>query len=125
MNSDLNLQSIERKAQNTTFIDGLWDMYVGGVFLSMGLYSLLDNDVWAGVLMMLPLVFPFFGKKIFTSKRLGYANFGEKRIVQKRKAMLILSVSFILGIIASIFFFYTGTSNNPVVEFVQQHFYIV
>ncbi len=125
MNTDLNIQSIERRAENTTFIDGLWDMYVGGVFLSMGLYSFFGNDLWAGVLIILPLVFPFLGKKYFTSKRLGYVNFGKKREVQNKKTVLILSISFILGIIASLFFFYADTSTNSVVEFIKHHFYIV
>ncbi len=90
----LDLKQLERKAFRATHQDGLWDIYIGGVAMSMAALAFSDDSD------AFPLVrFGFFlaglalsyliywgGKKYITTPRLGQVKFGPRR--QRRKVTL-------------------------------------
>ena len=89
-----NLNDLEKKAFRATHQDGLWDVYIGLIILSMSVlaFSNEDNSArylrYALFLLGLSLAFLFFwgGKKYLTTPRLGQVKFGPRR--QRRKMTL-------------------------------------
>ena len=98
MSETLDLKAIERKAFRATHQDGLWDIYIGGVVLSMSIlaYS-TDSDavplVRFGLYLLglgaFWLIF-WAGKKFITTPRLGQVKFGPQRQRRKRTLVTIL-----------------------------------
>lgn len=102
MSQNLNLKEIEKKAFRSTHQDGLWDIYIGGIVLSMSTlaYS-MESEAFPTVRFTLYVIgLSFFyllfwvGKKYLTAPRLGQVKFGAQR--QRRKRTL---VTFLVGIV--------------------------
>jgi len=90
MTQELNLKEIERKAFRSTHQDGLWDILLGLIVISMAVYMYRPDEGYSprNQLLMLAgfglsfLVF-WAGKKFVTVPRMGLVLFGPLR---KRKA---------------------------------------
>jgi hypothetical protein len=102
MTASLDLKSIERKAFRSTHQDGLWDIYIGGIVLSMAVlayptaseaYPLFHFGLYLAGMGIFYLIF-WAGKKYLTTPRLGQVKFGPQR--QRRKLTMILVL---LGIV--------------------------
>jgi len=100
MNQPLDLKEIERRAFRSTYQDGLWDIYQGGIVLSFtafaGALSRPDDfDSWQRFLIFVSgialsyLVF-WAGKKFITLPRLGQAVFGPVRQQRNRRLSTVL-----------------------------------
>ena len=97
MTNTLDLKMIEKKAFRAVHQDGLWDIYIGGVVLSMSILantfsseddnSLLRFGLYLAGLGLFYLLF-WAGKKYITIPRLGQVKFGPRR--QKRRLMMML-----------------------------------
>jgi hypothetical protein len=94
MSDLLDLKNIEQKAFRATHQDGLWDIYIGGVVLSMSVlaYStaseakpLLRFSLYLVGMAVFYIIF-WGGKKYITAPRLGQVKFGPRR--QKRKLIM-------------------------------------
>ncbi|MFX1390092.1 MAG: hypothetical protein ACFE9Z_08530 [Promethearchaeota archaeon] len=125
MPEELDLKSLEKKAYRSLFEDGLWDLFIGMIILSMGVsisLSSLDNlpEVW---IIFLPVVllntiafFIFYlGKKFITIPRIGFVKFGPKRKSKQLKLKLFLVAFFILNLVIFILPF-TGIISNIQLE---------
>jgi hypothetical protein len=107
MSPDINLKEIERKAFRSTFQDGLLDMYLGFLLLTMGmgpvLPSLDASIMWTlGILLMLNVLawLAFWaGKKFITTPRMGLVKFGPQRKAKLKKTRAVLFLSALLGMI--------------------------
>ena len=108
MNNILDLKSLEKKAFRTIHQDGLWDIYMGGVVMSMAVlayseaskaFPLVRFSIFLLGLGAAYLVF-WAGKKYVTTPRLGQVKFGTQR--QKRKRTLVLVLSGIVFVQAAI-----------------------
>jgi hypothetical protein len=103
MSDALDLKSIEKKAFRATHQDGLLDICIGGVVMSMSVlpyitdsetFPLLGFALFMAGLGLSELVF-WGGKKYITAPRLGQVKFGPRR--QKRKlTMAIVLVGIVL-----------------------------
>ena len=99
MNLVFDLKSLEKKAFRATHQDGLWDIYMGGVVMSMAVLAYSeDSDVFPLVrflifLLGLGAAYLIFwaGKKYVTTPRLGQVKFGPLRQKRKRTLVLVLS----------------------------------
>jgi hypothetical protein len=98
----LDLKNIEKKAFRATHQDGLWDIYIGGVVMSMAIlaYStagearpVLRFGLYLAGLGVFYLIY-WGGKKYLTTPRLGLVKFGPQR--QKRK---LIMASVLAGIV--------------------------
>jgi hypothetical protein len=107
MSKNINLKEIERKAFRSTFQDGLWDMYLGFLLLTMGmgpgLLSLNTSLMWtlAILLVFSALTWLAFwaGKKFITTPRMGLVKFGPQRKAKLKKTRAVLFLSALLGVI--------------------------
>ena len=109
----LNLKEIERKAFRSVHQDGLWDIYIGGIVMSMTVFASPDDGEnftsQRLVLYMLGmLVFGMIfwgGKKFLTVPRLGQVKFGA----QRRQRSLTMAIT-LAGIVLLQVLFVTGTA---------------
>jgi hypothetical protein len=103
----LSLKELERKAYRLFFRDGLWDLYLGLLLLTMGIPVLLTRPgasesalpIAVGLGMALVAVGVFFGgKRYVTVPRLGTATFGAARRTGRRRTALVLTFSVLVGL---------------------------
>jgi hypothetical protein len=99
MSETLDLKTIEKKAFRSVHQDGLWDIYIGGVVMSMSVlaYStsseakpLLRFGLYLAGMGLSYLLF-WAGKKYITIPRLGQVKFGPLRQKRKLTMMIVLS----------------------------------
>jgi hypothetical protein len=98
MSQNLDLKAIERKAVRSTYQDGLWDLYIGGLLLLNFLFfNVRENEEIPPLTLWLTLfgvgvTFALFwlGKKYVTTPRLGQVKFGPERIKRKHTLAMIL-----------------------------------
>ena len=102
----MDLKALERRAFRSTFQDGLWDIYLGLVFLAFGFGPIYD---WLGFSKTANMVFQlgyitvafvlfYLGKRYVTVPRLGRAKFGPARKRRIIKTRLVLGASVLLGL---------------------------
>lgn len=109
MSESIDLKALEKKAYRSVFNDGLWDLFIGLIILTMGLgtlFGILFNlpDPWNIIIPSLVgniiafLVF-YLGKKFITIPRIGVVKFGPKRKSKQLKLKIFLFIVFIVNII--------------------------
>lgn len=95
MHNHLNLDQIEKKAFTSHLQAGQWEIFIGGLFLAMGFYSLATASVWndllhglmiGGAIMAMTLI-----RKNIVAPRVGTAVYGPDR--QKRLKMVAISIA--------------------------------
>jgi hypothetical protein len=107
----LNMKALEKKAFRSFFKDGIYDVFLGLILLSLGLPMMLSEFGWMDYeTITYPLVIPLimnigallffvFGKKYVTVPRLGFVRFGKGRKRKMRHVKLILAISVLIGVI--------------------------
>lgn len=99
MNNIFDLKGLEKKAFRATHQDGLWDIYMGGVVMSMAVlayseasdaFPLLRFSIFLLGLGASYLIF-WAGKKYITTPRLGQVKFGPQRQRRKRTLVMVMS----------------------------------
>jgi hypothetical protein len=106
MSQSLNLKELERLAFRRTFQDGLYDIYLGGLFASFAAFGLKvfpgSNTATLTTLLyyllgavLSGLIF-WLGKKFITLPRIGLVKFGPAR--QKRKRDLLIALAVIVAV---------------------------
>ena len=104
MTAKNDLKTFELKAFTSVFEDGLWDLYLGWMVLSMGLSILLDDlgywlsEYWILVLMPLSII-PFLLKRWITVPRLGRVKFGAKRRNRLMLLTILFTIVFLIGLV--------------------------
>lgn len=114
--NELDLKELEKKAYKSTFQDGLWDIFLGIIFLDFCLLSI-------EIISQLEIIFKYFlivapwnligvviltlGKKYITTPRLGYVKFGPKRQKAKNK-LIFFVIANVIGLIVLIVLFSSG-----------------
>jgi len=108
MNETISLKELERKAFRSTHQDGLWDLFLGGLLLMLGLGQFLERGpglsegtvlaVYAAVVLLLTGAFTLLKFKV-TVPRIGRVRFGPSRRVKVMKVSLVLLASVGLGFV--------------------------
>ncbi|TKJ23054.1 MAG: hypothetical protein CEE43_04885 [Promethearchaeota archaeon Loki_b32] len=121
MSEDDELKALERKAYRSIFDDGIWDLFMGLIILSIGLSTFIGTilnlpegwDTIIPVLIMNIIAFLIFylGKKFITIPRMGFVKFGPKRKVKQLKLKIFLLFMFLVNIIL-LFIPLTGVLRN-------------
>ena len=115
MHSPVSLKSAERKAFQSTFADGLWDIFIGCFALEFAIAPLLSKslgDFWSSAVFL-----PVFGvvylgiwliRKFVVKPRIGTFSFGKMRRQKLQRFSLIMLIAnlvmFVLGIIVALNF---------------------
>lgn len=94
MTEKIDLRKIEKKAWTAYFEDGLWDIFIAIMMLTMAIRTLTDI-VWFTPLMFLGVVILIIGKKLITIPRLGFVKFGPKREVRRMRLIIIICAAVI------------------------------
>jgi len=100
---DINLKELEKKAYKSTFQDGLWDIFLGMIFLGFSLTFIEFNSESELLLKYFLIIAPWnlvavliliLGKRYITIPRLGYVEFGPKRqkVEQKLRFFVIINI---------------------------------
>jgi hypothetical protein len=104
MSTRINLKELERKAWRSVFQDGLWDIYLGFLLLTMGmgpvLPSLDTSVIWTLAMLLTFSVLAWLafwaGKKFITTPRMGLVKFGPQRKAKLKKTRAVLFLSVLL-----------------------------
>jgi hypothetical protein len=107
----LNIKALEKKAFRSFFKDGIYDVFLGGILLSLSLPLMLKEFGWPDYeTMAIPMIisiivnvaaltFFVFGKKYITAPRLGIVRFGKTRRRKMMHVKLLLTVSVLIGVV--------------------------
>ncbi|UCF16086.1 MAG: hypothetical protein JSW59_01225, partial [Phycisphaerales bacterium] len=93
-----NLTDIEKKAYRSTFQDGIWDLFLGSILLTLAVLALLSNrgtpesrQIIVGIVLQgAAVAFFIAGKKYVTVPRMGFVKFGRQRKGKIRKSHVVL-----------------------------------
>ncbi|MHA2051766.1 MAG: hypothetical protein ACW986_19305 [Promethearchaeota archaeon] len=105
MSENIDLEKLEKKSWRSTFQDGLWDIYLGLIFMGFGIYTIgqlfgsfnaLNAILIIAIWDFSAFFFFFIGKKRITQPRMGFVKFGKKR--KKKKMKLTIFLFFMVGI---------------------------
>jgi hypothetical protein len=115
MQPPVSLKSAERKAFQTSFADGLWDVFLGCFALEFAIAPFLSpylGDFWSSFVFL-----PFWGlaylaiwltRKHVVAPRIGTVRFGPLRKRKLRRFSLVMVgvniVAFLLGLVAALNF---------------------
>ena len=127
MSDYIDLKKLERKAFTSIFQDGFFDIYLGILFIGIGLLislpesipRILNYALFALVIGFGLLIF-LGGKKIITIPRIGIMKVGRKRKAKKKKFVLIIVL---LMIITGIFYILTTFDLIPFEAYVSAFFF--
>ncbi len=113
MDKQISLKSAERKAFQLSFADGLWDVFIGCIFLQFAIAPFLSEfigDFWSSAIFL-----PFWGlvylgirliRKYVVASRIGKVIYGKPRLKRLRvfsKVMLVTNVVIlVLGLVAAL-----------------------
>ena len=107
----LNFKTLEKKAFRSFFKDGIYDVFLGLILLSLGLPMMLNefgliNYETITMPLLIPIIlnigalaFFIFGKKYITAPRLGIGRFGKTRKRKMTHVKLLLAISVLIGVI--------------------------
>jgi len=126
MSQPISLKDAERKVFQSTFADGLWDVFIGCSFpLQLTIAPFLSRsmgDLWSSAVFL-----PFWGavylviwlvRRKVVAPRIGKVEFGPARKSKLKKlsaALLIVNViAFILGIVAALGFGSLPAAGPPI-----------
>ena len=100
MTNMIDLHDVERRAWTLYFQDGLWDIFLGLLFLGGGLRSLTGN-LWFYLLIAAGVLALILGKRWLTLPRLGQINFSpQRRARQNVLRVAILAVVLLTAALA-------------------------
>lgn len=115
MQNPISLKSAERKAFQLSFADGLWDVFIGCVFLEFAIAPFLSEtmgDFWSSAVFLpfwaLVYLAIWLTRKYVVAPRIGKVVFGKPRLKRLRvftMVMLVLNVViFLLGLVVALGF---------------------
>jgi len=119
MSASLDLKEIEKRAYRSTFQDGLWDIYAGGIVASAAILASTlgaEETPWVKELlyvvgMVLSGAIFWAGKRFITLPRMGQVKFGPRR--RRRGVTLALILAVIVLIQVGIVLFQFGGVGSP------------
>jgi hypothetical protein len=102
MTQEIDLREIEKKSWSTYFEDGLWDIFIATLMLTMAIRTLTDV-VWFTPLMFVGVLVVVIGKRQITVPRIGFVKFSSKREKKRIKLIIIIGVAVVLtGVLLSL-----------------------
>ncbi|UCG62258.1 MAG: hypothetical protein JSV52_02960 [Candidatus Zixiibacteriota bacterium] len=101
MKQMISLKEIERRAYRSTFQDGIYDILFGMIFLILAWIPALDKvnipRTYGYLLILLPVLMVWIGKRQITIPRLGAVEFGPTRRTRKMLFLIVVAAFFFLN----------------------------
>ncbi|UCE74817.1 MAG: hypothetical protein JSV56_03705 [Methanomassiliicoccales archaeon] len=92
MSKNIDLKKIEKKAWTAYFQDGLWDIFMASMMLTMAIRTLTDN-VWFTLGMFSGVPILILGKRFVTIPRLGFVKFSQFRTERRIKLFVSIGIA--------------------------------
>jgi len=102
MNTQIDLNHIEKKAWQSYLADGMWDLFIGLMMLALGMGILTDISVLGYCIMGLAVLVNPVGKMLITFPRIGRVKFGIFREKKRMKLIIIIVISVCLTLVGFI-----------------------
>lgn len=107
MSNEIDLKELERKAFRSIHQDGIMDIFIGIIIISMGVYGALsgfgiEDPLGLGIYIILEVVALFIfiaSKKYITKPRIGIVKPGPARKKKLNKVQIVLFISLLFGIV--------------------------
>lgn len=105
MAENVDLKELEKKAYKSTFQDGVWDIYIGMLFIgwSFRYFGIAFNSIIGLTIIIsyytITVFFFYIVKKFIIVPRMGFVKFGPKRKADKRKLIIFASINTIVLLI--------------------------
>ena len=99
MSEQIDLKGLEKRAWRSAFQDGIWDIYLGLLFLGLAIAPFgdafgLPADLGGMIIILcwnsMTVLFLILGKKFITIPRIGFVKFGAKRKKMKKRLLVFL-----------------------------------
>ncbi|MGB7055061.1 MAG: hypothetical protein WBE28_07055 [bacterium] len=108
MVQSIDLKQLERKVWTSFFEDGIWDIYLGMLLMAMAVGALLTDFgvpestqmIVYGCLITTACLFLWVGKRYIVIPRVGRVHFGSKGKSRMGKAIIMLTISVLVGFVA-------------------------
>ncbi|MFC1553265.1 hypothetical protein ACFL7D_01415 [candidate division KSB1 bacterium] len=121
---NLDLKKIEKKAFLSVSQDGLFDIFIGYMFLVLGVSGLTEgwfpsqdaNSIVSMVFMLSGPVFFMLAKKFIIAPRIGEVKFGQKRKMARKKVIIILALFIIITSLSGNLFINDTLPNSPLMS---------
>jgi hypothetical protein len=112
-----SLKEIERRAFQFTFQDGLWDIFVGIIYLNFAITANINDwimsDFWSSIVMLpvnlLGIAGVYAAKKHIITPRIGLVQFSQRRKKRLRNLTTVLVITLIFGVVLGGYGFYMET----------------
>ena len=102
MSTSIDLKEIERRAYLSYYGDGLLDIFVGLVIMSIPFHIITDTIWMSGIMIAALLPMWAAGKKLITAPRMGVVKFGPARtgsLIRMYAAVVVgLFITFLAGL---------------------------
>jgi hypothetical protein len=103
----MHFKNLEKRAFRSTFEDGLWDIYLGGLLFLMGMgpglvaFGLSNQLIMTLLIVLILLLMTgfFLSKRMITVPRLGLVKVGKERKMKLRKVTLMFTFSVLVGLL--------------------------
>ena len=104
---NLDLRALERRAWRSFHKDGLKDVFIGLLLMSIGITDLVGNNFILLALQFSLVAGLVLAKRLITAPRLGRVEFSPERKSKKRRALGLLGLSAALGL--ALYYVFVGT----------------
>ena len=98
MSQNLSLKDAERRAWTLYYEDGLWDIFLGLLFLGGGLRT-LTGSLWFYLFVLAGILAFVLGRRFITLPRVGEIKFGPMREKKRRSLIIFIMVAVLLTLV--------------------------
>jgi len=106
VNEQIDLRELEKRAWRSAFQDGIWDIFLGWLFLGLAIAPFVDvfglpAEIGSMIIVLcwntIAVLFLILSKKFITIPRMGFVKFGAKRKKLKKRLLAFLIFNVILA----------------------------
>lgn len=119
MANKLDLKKVETKLYFTYHEDGLWDIFLGLFFITMGLLFYFDIESFLAIIPAC-LIVPFMAvKKSFALSRLGYVVYSDESQTREKNKYLLMVILGLFGLYFGVMIFLTASGGRVIYDFLN------
>ena len=119
MDSSIDLKKIERKLYLSYHQDGLWDIFLGLSFVTIGFLFYFHIESYLIIIPAGFLVPLMLAKRAFSISRIGYVVFSRKRQAKEKNKYISMAILSVFSLLAGIMAFFAAASGRAFYDFLD------
>jgi len=119
MDSSIDLNKIEKKLYLSYHQDGLWDIFLGLSFVTLGFLFYFHIESYLIIMPAGFLVPLMFIKRAFAVSRLGYVVFSRERQAKEKNKYISMMIMSVFGLLSGIMAFVAASSGRAFYNFLD------